>query len=163
MNKVDIAVHKMRELRYEYSGQEMYIGHSGGKDSVVVTHLADLAFPEGLPIVHTPKPGITHPKTIEFLYQLNRKIIYCPQALHSTLGLQVQIDGTRIAEYDRTDGRSTDVVVDGQNVSRQNMPFFVRSGLFGLSFIFPIYNWSDEDVWGYIKEHSLPVSEEYAT
>lgn len=167
MNKKADTIQKLREFRAQHMDHLFYIGHSGGKDSVVITHLTDLAFPgehEHFPLVHTPKPGITHPKTIEFLYQLDRKVIYCPAKDHAELiWFDVQIDGTRMAEFDRTDGRSTDVVVEGRSVSRQKMTFYVKQGLFGLSFLYPIYDWSDAEVWEHIKEYGLAVSEEYAT
>lgn len=139
----------------------LYIGTSGGKDSVVIRHLARQAFDRWLPIVHTPKPGVTHLETVKFLYEMDEPIIYCPARYHHTLGLKTQIDGTRRSEFSRTDGRSTDVVIDGQNVSRENMPRVIRNGLFGLNFMFPILEWSDEEVWAHIILNEIHFTCEY--
>ena len=62
---------------------EVYIGHSGGKDSCLV-HRLTIDSGYNLPIVHSSKnPGShngVHPRTMEFLYDLSTKfpIIFCP-------------------------------------------------------------------------------------
>ena len=158
------TIHKLRQLVEEHRVDLLstYIGHSGGKDSVCIAHLMHRAFPtHEFLLVHTPKVGVTHPATVEFLYQLPQPLLLCPAGQHDRLGFKAQVDGTRAAEYDRTDGRSTDVVVDGRNVSRRDMPMFVAKGLFDLQFIYPIVDWSDEEVWSYIFFRNIPFSAEY--
>lgn len=159
---VQVAINQMKGLPWGDTIRKAYIGTSGGKDSVVIEWLANKLFQVKLPVVHTPK-AITHPLTAAFLYEksLTTPIMFCPSAEHKYLGYDTQIDGTRIAEYNRTDGRSTDFVRDGKNVSRLEMTMWCPNGLFGLNFIFPIYNWSDEDVWGCIFKHDIPFSKEY--
>lgn len=149
----------------------IYVGTSGGKDSVLVQWLADQALPmvlgidkEAILAVHTVKTSganAVHPLTIDFLYHSKRTIIYAPAANHKHLKLKTQIDGTRRSEHNRTNGRSTTLISDGKEISREEMPMFVRNGLFGLNFVFPIFDWSDEDVWAAILLNQIPYSPEY--
>jgi 3'-phosphoadenosine 5'-phosphosulfate sulfotransferase (PAPS reductase)/FAD synthetase len=75
-------------------------------------------------------------------------------------GLECQIDGTRRDEATRNE-KSTDLIVDGENVSRENMPAFVKRGIFGLSMLYPIFNWTEQQVWEYLKYNGIKVSKEY--
>lgn len=157
------AVREYQNIPWGTEATAPYIGTSGGKDSVVIMWLSDMIEDTPLPVVHTPKPGVTHPKTVEFLYNMSAKrtILYCPAREHAKLGFKTQIDGTRISEYNRTDGRSTDFVRNGVNVSRSEMTMWVPNGLFGLNFVYPIYDWEDVHVWACIFKHNIPFTEEY--
>ena len=157
----------LARIRGAYS-PGLYVGHSGGKDSAVILNLVDRALPNVVvPIVHTPKPTDTHPLTVSYLYRLGRPVLYLPSDASSKLwpftdnALTVQVDGTRIDEHDRTDGRSTDFVDDGVSKPRTELRAFVEKGLFGLSFCYPIYDWTTAEVWQYISENNIEVSEEY--
>lgn len=139
----------------------LYVGHSGGKDSVLVNYLATEAFGQRT-VLHTTKHGVTHPDTVEFLYSQPFPIIFCPAKCQDEYPeLTTQIDGSRRAEFNRTDGRSTNIVVDGEDVSREHMTMFVRNGLFGLNFVYPIFDWTNEQVWAAICWKQLQVSKEY--
>ena len=148
---------KSRPLTFKFP----YVGTSGGKDSIVVSHLARQALYDDISHLHTVKPGVTHPKTIQFMYEQNLPTLYLPKDFLPPAGFKTQIDGTRRAEWNRTDGRSTDVIIEGKTVSREQMTQYVRHGLFGLNFVFPILEWSDAEVWHYIFENKLPFSDEY--
>lgn len=143
-----------------------YVGHSGGKDSVVVRWLVDQIHPE-YPTLHNTKYDGTynavHPATRDFMYYLSTKRIINFAPLHADMGpaYAVQIDGTRQSEYNRDDGRSVDVVIDGKPVSRKDMPAYIPNGLFGKSFVYPIYDWSDTEVWACIIQNEIQFSEEY--
>ena len=150
--------------KLDLTSYDAYVGHSGGKDSVTICNLVDTTLPgNDLLRIHTPKPEATHPDTVTFLYALHKPVLYCPAEEHSRIGVRVQIDGTRIFEHDRRDGRSTDVMIDGRSMSREHLPLYVKHGLFGLSFIYPIYDWTDADVWAYIVANNIPFSKEYLT
>lgn len=139
------------------------VGHSGGKDSVVVRHLTDL-IDQNIRTFHTPKPyGVNsvHPETVKFLYGLDRPVVHLPAKFNISDYIDVQIDGTRIEEASRDNGRSTTFVRDGVDVDRKLLTPFVENGLFGISYIYPIYNWTDEQVWAYIIQKELHVSPEY--
>jgi 3'-phosphoadenosine 5'-phosphosulfate sulfotransferase (PAPS reductase)/FAD synthetase len=147
----------------------VYVATSGGKDSVVVHHLARKVFGEHVPVIHTPKVtgfNKVHPATVAFLYEQSAKygLNIVPfdrmQEFLDDHRLTQQIDGTRRSEFDRTD-RSADVMIGGKLISRADMPVHTVGGLFGNESIFPIVDWSDDDVWTYIREAGIEVTEEY--
>lgn len=147
----------------------VYVAHSGGKDSVVVHHLAKKVFGQYVPVIHTPKiSGFNkvHPATVAFLYEMSAAhgLNIVPfdrmQQFLDDRELSIQIDGTRRSEFDRSD-RSADVVINGETISRADMPVHTVGGLFGNESIFPIVDWSDDDVWQYIAEEGIEVTEEY--
>lgn len=147
----------------------VYVATSGGKDSVVVHHLARKVFGDQVTLIHTPKVtgfNKVHPATVAFLYEQSAKYglnIVPFEQMQKYLDdhkLYQQVDGTRRSEFDRTD-RSADVVVNGELISRADMPVHTVGGLFGNESIFPIVDWSDDDVWQYIGQEGIEVTEEY--
>lgn len=148
----------------------LYVGHSGGKDSVVAHHVAKLAYPKlNLPVVHTTKiegePNFTHPETIKFLYKVARhhNVIFRPleSSVHPSLTHSIQIDGTRLLEAERSDGRSTDLVFNGEVINRRYMDGYNPRGLFDRTFLYPIFKWTDTEVWAAIFYFDLEFSNEY--
>jgi len=164
-DKINAALDLITKTFDKY-GAGVYVGHSGGKDSVVIHHLTQRVATDFY-VVHNAKPAETHPLTKAFIYDtiMNNPLFVSifpdqMEALVNELDLKCQIDGTRIAEFTRAE-KSTDVVINGESVSRENMPNFVENGLFGLSMLFPIYDWSDEEVFQYIADNNIPLSAEY--
>lgn len=147
------------------SKNSTFLGHSGGKDSCVILYLTKIVCPT-IRVVHNPKVS-THEKTIEFLYTLGmeHKIELVPFADMSyyirTNNLSIQIDGSRRDEATRTDGRSTNIIKNGKDVNREDMPEIVKGGIFGLTILYPIVSWTDKEVWEFIRSRKIPVSEEY--
>ena len=146
--------------------EEMCVGHSGGKDSVLVRALADLAGFGSLDTVHNPKlegSNAVHAHTRELLYEMAtfRPVMHIPAHAMAKSGYQLQIDGTRRQEATRTDGRSTDIVCNGQSVNRAQMPMLVSRGLFDMTFFYPIVEWTDAQVWAAIAYLDIPFSREY--
>lgn len=180
--KVSEAIKRIEESPFTGFPYSHYVGHSGGKDSVLVRFIVDqisVRFVAGqinsvrrgtyLPTVHTPKPSgvrnAVHPLTREFVYSLDRPVLYIPEGHTETtlkrFQLSVQIDGTRRAEASRRDGRDVGLIVNGEERSRSEVPLYLDNGLFGLRFIYPIYDWSDFEVWAAIFAYDIPYSEEY--
>jgi 3'-phosphoadenosine 5'-phosphosulfate sulfotransferase (PAPS reductase)/FAD synthetase len=167
---------------FNYCGfalSEVFVGHSGGKDSCVIHHLTKSVFGDDVRVVHNVKPMLgtsgdpvaalteMHPETLVFLYETvcrNYKVHF----MHSSQmpefvvanGLRCQIDGARIAEASRP-GKSSDIIRDGKNVNRSLMNEFEPNGIFGLNICYPILDWSDEDVFDYLHFFKLPFSDEY--
>lgn len=163
--KIEQAKDRIRQASMDYT---CYIGHSGGKDSAVVLHLAE-SIDHNFPIVHTPKTqgmNAIHPATLTYLYSLSvsRQINLIPiEQMLKWLAfndLEVQIDGTRSDENERSD-RSSDLIVDGKSINRAHMTQWNPSGLFGTPMLYPIFDWSTEEVWTYIAEFKVPISKEY--
>jgi predicted phosphoadenosine phosphosulfate sulfurtransferase len=74
--------------------------------------------------------------------------------------LTCQIDGARVSEAERP-GKSSNFIRDGQNVNRKELTPFVENGMFGLTVCYPIYDWTDDDVFDYLIDTEIEVSNEY--
>ena len=163
---IDETCRRFKMLKPLCKMEEMCVGHSGGKDSVLVRALADLAGFGSLDTVHNPKlegSNAVHAHTRELLYEMAtfRPVMYIPARAMAKSGYRLQIDGTRRQEATRTDGRSTDIVCNGQSMNRAQMPMLVRRGLFDMTFFYPIVEWTDAQVWAAIAYLEIPFSREY--
>ena len=163
---IDETCRRFKMLKPLCKREEMCVGHSGGKDSVLVRALADLAGFGSLDTVHNPKlegSNAVHAHTRELLYEMAtfRPVMHIPAHAMAKSGYQLQIDGTRRQEATRTDGRSTDIVCNGQSVNRAQMPMLVSRGLFDMTFFYPIVEWTDAQVWAAIAYLEIPFSREY--
>ena len=163
---IDETCSRFKMLKPLCKMEEMCVGHSGGKDSVLVRALADLAGFGSLDTVHNPKlegSNAVHAHTRELLYEMAtfRPVMHIPAHVMAKSGYQLQIDGTRRQEATRTDGRSTDIVCNGQSMNRAQMPMLVPRGLFDMTFFYPIVEWTDAQVWAAIAYLEIPFSREY--
>lgn len=177
--KVTVAEQRIVAAISKHNWSKVFVGHSGGKDSCVVHHLAKKMLAIGVMVVHNVKPMLgtsgdpvaalteMHPETLEFLYSNVCKGTEV-HMLHSGImscfvedeGLQLQIDGARVSEYNRP-GKSSDFIRNGVNVNRKNLTSYEPVGIFGLSICYPIFDWTDEDVFDYLDDNQLPFSKEY--
>ena len=163
---IDETCSRFKMLKPLCKREEMCVGHSGGKDSVLVRALADLAGFGSLDTVHNPKlegSNAVHAHTRELLYEMAtfRPVMHIPAHAMAKSGYRLQIDGTRRQEATRTDGRSTDIVCNGQSMNRAQMPMLVSRGLFDMTFFYPIVEWTDAQVWAAIAYLEIPFSREY--
>ena len=159
-------------------GNMLFVGHSGGKDSCVIHHMTQRFMPE-VTLVHNVKPMLSsvgghieeltamYPSTLEFLYSnvaLKNRMSFMPSHMMERFirdsNLKCQIDGARIAEANRP-GKSSNFIHNGINVNRQNLKPFIENGMFGLHVCYPIFDWSDDDVFDYVVKHEIQLSDEY--
>ena len=164
---IDETCRRFKMLKPLCKMEEMCVGHSGGKDSVLVRALADLAGFGSLDTVHNPKlegSNAVHAHTRELLYEMAtfRPVMHIQAHAMAKSSYQLQIDGTRRQEATRTDGRSTDIVCNGQSMNRAQMPMLVPRGLFDMTFFYPIVEWTDAQVWAAIAYLEIPFSREYS-
>jgi hypothetical protein len=154
------------------------MGHSGGKDSTVLLHLTKQVC-TNIRIVHNVKPMLghsgdavgalteQHPATLEFLYTtvcVDNAVAFMHSSKMDSYvyshALECQLDGSRACESDRA-GKSSQFIKDGVQVSRIEMTEFEEHGIFGLSICYPLFDWTDDDIFDYIMINSLPISQEY--
>lgn len=138
----------------------MYVGTSGGKDSSVIVFITREVLGLNLPLFHTVKPTQVHELTVKFLYQQAEKYGMLYGHIPGE-GYVTQVDGTRIAEFNRDDGRSTTFVSKGKEYPRTELTPVVEDGLFGKNYVYPILDWSDDQVWSTIIRYNIPVTDEY--
>lgn len=183
MTKVELALHRIKHLHRLFVSTNVFVGHSGGKDSCVILHLAKQVFPH-IHIVHNVKPILgtgdkeedklteMYPETLAFLYEevckKNTVTLMHSSKMEDYVrskGFLCQIDGARVAEAGRI-GKSANFIYEGQNINRAELPNYLTEGLlpfgiFGLHICYPIYDWEDEDVFRYLIKNQIPFSAEY--
>jgi len=177
-NKVKVALDRIAKAA-KLNNNQIFMGHSGGKDSTVIYDLTKKVLGKDFRVVHNIKPMLgtsgnkvgalteMHSETLQFLYT---KV--CPTHpvlfLHSSemerllkiYDTKCQIDGSRLCEYTR-EGKSSEFIKNGKSVSRSEMTEYIENGIFGLNMCYPIFDWSDYEVFEYIDKNNLIISEEY--
>lgn len=165
-DKVQIAIARLREFEPE---EGYYLAFSGGKDSVVVFRLAEMARvkfdahqnltsvdpPELLRFVRSEFPSVKLHKPektmrqliIENKYPPTRTARYCCAELKERGGAgRVVLTGIRWAESTKRAGRKM-------------VEFCLKDH--GKRLVHPIIDWSDSDVWDFIKGRDIPYCHLY--
>ncbi len=144
IDKVADARSRIAEA-YEHTGKNhLYSAYSGGKDSQAVLSLVRSVVPNPI-IIHNSHDGEKIDPDVGAVIVLPPKKTIVPIFLRS-VDLRGQIDGTRRDE-DKT------VIFDGQEIHRSEMTcWFTNRGVFYLTCYFPIYDWTEEDVFRYLAE-----------
>lgn len=147
--KINEAKDRIREFLSVHLPDQVYVAVSGGKDSRAVLSLCRQVYPNIL-VIHNGHPGEKVDGIEGVLHVTEPKAENVPKFL-SCVNLCGQIDGTRRDE-DKT------VIFDGQEIHRSVMPGnMTKNGVFGLGVLFPIYDWTDEDVLAYLADLVDPV------
>jgi len=165
LNKVEVAIMRLKEFEPTEGYQ---LAFSGGKDSVVIYHLAEVSQVKFHPFMnwtgidppelyqfvkeHYPDIEIRRPgKTMWQLIKENqmlplRKVRFCCEELKERGTSGYLITGIRWAE----------------STARKNRRMVEASFKYcNLVFVHPIIDWSNYDVWEYIRLHSLPYCKLY--
>lgn len=166
----DKAIKFIRTVKDAFMGMKIYSGNSGGKDSAVLDHLLQRSGivyysfycnttidPKGT-IGHIrenyPHTEILHPK--KSFYQLveekglpTRLNRYCCDILkeYGSVGRAV-FEGVRSCESSNRQGR--DYIQCDRRKSQK-----------GAKHIYPLYDWTDDDIWDYIQRHSIKLAPAY--
>ncbi len=170
-DKVRLAVGRIQKVAQLGA---IYVGHSGGKDSDAVMRLTEMAtgpYSQHL-VVHTMKDIVPLEDRGHLADKMARKdspganrMFMVPasdmQDFIRSTQVVAQVDGTRRDEFSRTDGRSTNLIVDGVEQSREEMTDFTKEGLFGIAFCFPIYDWSEVEVYKFLAVEGVQISPSY--
>lgn len=164
-SKPQIAI----ELLQEFEPPEGYfLAFSGGKDSVVIKKLAEMAgvkFRAHYSVTTIDPPELTryikkhHPDVVRdipkksFFEQLikkgypTRQQRWCCELLKENKGVgDLVLTGVRAAESSKRAKRKQVEICNRDPRKR---------------YLHPIFDWTDEDVWEFINQHSLPYCELY--
>ena len=168
-------IQQAKDRLTQINGGKIFVGHSGGKDSSVVAHLAESI--GNVDVIHNTKkildkndPGPTDIdiRTLEFLYSYviprykNVSLVSTETMKEYIInnGYKIQIDGSRIQEANRG-AKSNTFEHDGKDMSRTKMQAYNKNGLFNLDFVYPIFDWTYQDVFDYHRLNDIPLSTEY--
>ena len=155
---------KIIKQYFDKFGNNIFVGFSGGKDSIVLLDLV-LSITKDVKIVFNPKDDI-HPQTVKFVKEVSKRfdidyILFGDMEHYITNNnLLCQFDGSHKDEFER-ENKSTDFIVDGKNVSRKQLPIVVDKGMWEITFVYPLQDLTDKEVISYIKRNKLPYSKEY--
>ena len=193
-DKVDIAIERLKSFEPE---EGYYLCFSGGKDSVVIKALADMA---GVKYdAHYNNTGIDPPELVRFIKDYHKDVAfeislnkegkritmwnliprkkmpptrlvrYCCQELkeHGGEGRFV-ITGVRWAESSRRKNsrhmaeehsKSGKQVMSTDNT--EEAPMFKFCHTYHKRILNPIIDWTDDEVWEFIKEYEVPYCKLY--
>jgi len=182
LKKIEQAKQRIRDVIINIDN--IFVGHSGGKDSVAVHNLTlevikELKLDNNLTVIHNPKKifdkskhdtaGTTdvYYETLEFLYGTVSKYaditIVDPTNMKNFINsknLTMQIDGTRADENERI-SKSSNLVLNGKEENRQYMSAYNPKGLYDLEFLYPVFDWNTNDVFEYLELRNISISPEY--
>jgi len=194
-DKIAVAIDRLK-FGYELSRSRglgaLYICFSGGKDSIVIAHIAKLS---GVPYeLHYNVTGIDPPEVIYFMranypelnwhppektmWQLiekkkippTRKVRYCCSELKERGGIgRVCVTGVRWAESTRRKTTRRQYEIKTRNIKNRAVFNDNDNGRKGIEncvvkgspIINPIVDWSDAEVWEFIRLYNLPYCELY--
>ncbi|RLI80336.1 hypothetical protein DRP05_00730 [Archaeoglobales archaeon] len=164
-----------------------YVFFSGGKDSIVCLDLANQIL-EDFKIIYIHITGNTHPKCDKFVEKVadeyNKELITLKSQYDFFDILQkygypgILWKGSRwclnrfkdrvIKEYEKTNPIYVSIAGIKAFDSRRRMILSKQKGVriskkhgWGLIQLYPIWNWTHNDVYAYLEENSLPLNELY--
>ena len=161
--KVEQAIERIRFGAQVNGGKPLYLCQSGGKDSCVIEHLAVAS---GVEFTSNHNlTGIDHP---ELIYHLRKHypetIIHRPEKTFGSYMLDKQFPPLRQQRWCcelLKEGGGDGVIVIGirwaESSRRAKRKFFeVCRKDKERRYLSPIIDWSDADVWTYIRDNKLP-------
>lgn len=168
--KVDISLETFRFYEGMCDERGYYLAFSGGKDSVVIKHLAAAA---GVKFESWyNNTTIDPPELVQFVKRVhpdvqwnNPKQNMMRRMVEKSIGPPTRIARWCCEEYKEQGGNGWPVKVIGVRVAESARraklwKTFVRNRNEG-HILCPILYWTDEDVWRYIRENEIPYCKLY--
>jgi len=166
IDKVDLAIRRLREFE---PPEGYYLAFSGGKDSVCIKALADMA---GVKYdAHYNLVGIDPPELVYFIRKHHTDVVFERQdETFWQMFLRKKFPPIRTQRWCcrlmKEGGGADRLIVTGvrwaESVRRQNRKMFefcARDK--SKKYLHPIIDWEEEDVWQFIRENNLPYCKLY--
>lgn len=166
MNKIDLAIERLKIFEPK---DGYYLAFSGGKDSVVIKHLAIMA---GVKFdAHYNVTTIDPPELIYFIKEHHSDVVWNrPKMPFLSRMVEKGFPPLRhmrwcCKEYKERGGSGRTVVTgvraqESKKRASRNMVDTCYSDN-TRHFLHPIIDWTHDDVWNFIREHNLPYCKLY--
>ena len=169
----DIVDRAIKEIRATAKANKICLRFSGGKDSVVVKHLLDLA---GVPYTaRFSRTSVDPPELLEFIRKEHGDVIQeRPRISMFQLIIKKGFPPTRICRYCCQEFKERNVCGKGGGIltttgvrkaesprRKSRSKYETCQSDRGVNFYHPIVNWTDEQVWDFIKTEHIPYCRLY--
>jgi phosphoadenosine phosphosulfate reductase len=158
------AIKFIKVVKEAFQGMTIYSGNSGGKDSAVIE---DLLQKSGIDYVslHT-NTTIDPPGTLNHIrnYYPQTKIIQPKLTFYELIekkGLPTRINRyccQYLKEYNGIGRATFEGIRSCESRGRQNRDYIQcdnRRSMKGAKHIYPLYDWTDKDIWNYIEKNNF--------
>ncbi len=166
LNKIETAIMRLKE--YEPKSEGYYLAFSGGKDSVVIY---DLAVKAGVKFdAHYSQGGIDPPELVQFIRKHYPTVQFARPEMSVWQGVMIHGLPCRQARWccelikeQHGSGRRVITGIRWQESARRRQRQMVETCRTDGTkiFVHPIIDWSNSEVWEYIKQEKLPYCSLY--
>lgn len=162
----EVAISRIKQ--YE-PPEGYYLAFSGGKDSIVIY---DLALRAGVKFdAHFHRTTVDAPEVLKYIKDNYPEVIWeKPKMSMFQLIIKNKIPPLRTIRYccrslKEIGGRGREIITGirwAESVARRKRNMYEESRhIRGKYFLNPIIDWSDQDVWGYIRKYKIPYCSLY--
>ena len=129
-----------------------------GLDGAYVNHMGDLASVVLTDIIRKNFDIQVMCHDLELDYDTQVALNNTADGLHFTsFETTCMTYATQISSLISTGPGPETIIVRGEPWPRANMPMYLEDGEAGLQYVYPIFDWTEDQLWAYVYQHQLPL------